>query len=270
MKLIKEFPWWGLIPLTLTVITGNWLADEMKFLINETILSKSKILTLVVSTIIFVISLLWLYSYRKSFLGIRTLQEVKMRPMEGLIILLSTPTPEPETYSFPMTIKRSNGNEVTLKGEYLEEDIEALNTIKWNWQQILRAIKPHKDKLKYLYLIGSKDSENIKGSFSDLDKAEFFIKRYFPYITIIKSDNPVEFENLEELLKVIYRAIRHLKNQGLEEDEIIVDITGGQKITSIAGAVVTMNSRVRFQYVQTNRPFEVIAYDLTIQQEILI
>jgi len=210
---------------------------------------------------IFTGAFLLLYHYRKSFLGIRSLQQVKTRSLEGLILLLSTPNHVPERFSFPITIKDRNGNEATLKGQSLNHDIEELNKVKWNWQQILRGLKPHQERLKYLYLIGSTESFNY------LDKAESFIKQYLPDITVIKANRPVNFEDLEALIKVIYRAIKDLKAYKLDEDEIIIDITGGQKVTSIAGAVVTLNSSVRFQYVQTNEPYEVISYDLTIQAE---
>ncbi len=50
----------------------------------------------------------------------------------------------------------------------------------------------------------------------------------------------------------------------MDEEDIIIDVTGGQKTTSIAGAVITLNSQVSFQYVQTNEPYKIMAYDVMI------
>ena len=54
-----------------------------------------------------------------------------------------------------------------------------------------------------------------------------------------------------------------LREQNLQPGQVLVDVTGGQKVTSIAGAVLTLNNELRFQYVQTNRPYHTLPYDLT-------
>ena len=41
-----------------------------------------------------------------------------------------------------------------------------------------------------------------------------------------------------------------VKELGYSEKEIIIEVTGGQKTTSIAGAAATLNNQVIFQYVQ--------------------
>lgn len=270
MKQLKEFPWPSIIPLLLTIVASNWFADAFIKLMDKKLSVSGDDWTILISLVLFVISILWLYHYRKSFLGIRTLQQVKTKASRALILFLSTPNPEPESYSFPMKIISRDGIELILEGKSLSDDIEALNKVRWNWQQILRGIKPHKDKLKYLYFIGSKDSESTKGSFNYLDAAITFIKQYCPDIKTYRADTPVDFEDLESLIDVIYQAIKRLKNEGSGEDDIIIDVTGGQKVTSIAGAVITLNSSIRFQYVQTNPPYEARAYDLTIQTAPLI
>lgn len=267
MKQLKKFPWCSIIPLILAIVASNWIAGAFIKLMDKKLSVSGDGWTILISLVLFVISILWLYHYRKSFLGIRTLQQVKTRASRALILLLSTPDPEPEAYSFPMKINKK-GIMAILEGKSLSHDIEALNEIRWNWQQILRAIKPHKDRLKYLYLIGSKDSGTIKkGSFNYLDGAITFVMQYCPGTRFYRADTPVDFEDIESLIEILYQAIKTLKNEGLSESDIMIDITGGQKVTSIAGAVITLNNSIRFQYVQTNPPYEVTAYDLTIQTE---
>ena len=213
---------------------------------------------------------MWLYSYRKIFLAVRTLEQIySCKPHACLILLLSTSNIVLPVFSFPLEITDRNGNKATLKGISLEEDISALNNINyWNWQQLLRGLTPHQSSLKYAYLIGSKDSERMKGSFGFLDYAETLIKKYCPSVRIFKAEAPVNFEDLKELTKFIYGSVHQIKELKISEEDIIIDVTGGQKTTSIAGAVVTLNSQVTFQYVQTNEPYNVVAYDVVIQSPV--
>jgi hypothetical protein len=51
----------------------------------------------------------------------------------------------------------------------------------------------------------------------------------------------------------------------MKEQDIIIDVTGGVKTASIAGASITFNTQVTFQYVQTFPPYEVYAYDVVYQ-----
>ena len=53
-----------------------------------------------------------------------------------------------------------------------------------------------------------------------------------------------------------------MRRKGIPESEIMVDFTGGQKPSSVVAAAVTFNRRVKAQYVQTNRPWNVVSYDL--------
>jgi hypothetical protein len=52
-------------------------------------------------------------------------------------------------------------------------------------------------------------------------------------------------------------AITFLKRQGMRESHITIDVTGGFKPTSVAGAMMTVSTNVVFQYVHTEeRPLE--------------
>jgi hypothetical protein len=53
-----------------------------------------------------------------------------------------------------------------------------------------------------------------------------------------------------------------LEEESLRPEEIIIDITGGQKVTSGIAAASAFDDRVRCQYVDTNS-YKVSAYDLT-------
>jgi hypothetical protein len=47
-----------------------------------------------------------------------------------------------------------------------------------------------------------------------------------------------------------------------QEDEIMIDFTGGQKVTSVVAAYISANSKVKAQYVQTNDPWQVKSYHM--------
>jgi hypothetical protein len=275
MSKFKNIPLVGIIALLSTIVTGSWVADGLKgeALFSEWFpdLKEWKLLATLGALMLFLLSIIWLYNYRKVFLAVKTLEQLySCKPHACLILLMSTPNIVPSGFSFPLKIIDKSGYETTLKGVSLKEDIEALNSINyWNWQQLLRGIIPHQSSLKYPYLIGSKDSGRMKGSFGFLDNAETLIKKYCPYVKkIFKAEVPVNFEDLKELTKIIYTAVQELKELKIDEEDIIIDVTGGQKTTSIAGAVVTLNSQVTFQYVQTNEPYNVVAYDVVIQSPV--
>ena len=70
------------------------------------------------------------------------------------------------------------------------------------------------------------------------------------------------FESFDELSDALWKLIRMLKKQQVEEKDIVIDFTGGQKVTSVVAAAITINRHIDAQYVQTNSPWEVLSYDV--------
>jgi hypothetical protein len=261
----------------LTILTGSWTADALKGepLFSQWVpsLSKHGALTAIGSLLVFVISFLLLFRYRKDFLAVRGISQHLCDPHSCLIVLLSSPNIVLTDITFPLTIDLK-GQKVTLSGNSLDGDIKTLENIKkttekfWNWEQLLRGIEKHQEMLKHVYLIGSKATKKIPASFDFLDRAEKLITQYCSNVKIYKAPSPIGFENFDELVKGIIVAIKEIKKADVSEKDIIIDVTGGQKTTSIAGASVTLNSNVTFQYVQTDDPWDVLAYDVTIQSPV--
>lgn len=263
---MKKFPWEGICAALLTILTASWTADGLKgeALFSEwfPILRDYRHIVTSLTILLFILSFLWLYRNRQAFLSVTTLSRQRCKPHASLILLLSPPNLQPEGnhYTFPTTINDRHGNIAALQGNSLRNDIEELNKIRyWNWQQILRGLQPHESKLKHIYLVGSGDS---KGSFAFLDNAEILIRQYFNEATIHKADIPVDFEEFDELVDFLDKAIEKLRGFGMKEKDIVIDVTGGFKTASISGAAITLNRRVTFQYVQTLHPHEVYAYDV--------
>ncbi len=271
---LSKFPWKALMSLGSSILTGGWAADGIKgdpLFTWIPILCNYPIIITSVVTILFISSIAWAYSRRSDFLAFRTLNQEECSPHSCLILPLSIMLPKPVTSDFP--IQFASG--VSIPGDDLQTDIEGLNPAKWNWQQMLRVLQIHQHTLKHVFLIGSADTEyqgkKTLGSFHDITFAKKIIKKYCP--NIVKIDDidhygtPVDFEDFKSLVSVMEEGISFYKKKGLHEQDIIIDATGGQKITSIAAAVVTMNNNVTFHYVQTNPPNRVLAYDLLIQSE---
>lgn len=72
----------------------------------------------------------------------------------------------------------------------------------------------------------------------------------------------VDFEDAAILVQLVNEVYRHFRELGFKEADILVDITGGQKVPTIAGAAIAMAEGRRFQYVST-RDYKVRLYDVT-------
>lgn len=148
---------------------------------------------------------------------------------------------------------------------------------KWPWEMILRAIHPHRLVLNRIYLVGSKDVEGKnglkRGSFGQLDILRRFIA---PYLVaagrvatpsgaanmIVTWSDPVDFESLDEVHDLLDDIRGNLLEELADEADLCVDITGGQKPTSAAAGLFTVNKEVVLQYVQTNDPKEPQIHDV--------
>lgn len=126
----------------------------------------------------------------------------------------------------------------------------------WNWQQLLRAIEYH-PALKEVWLVGS---PGARGSFARLEECRRFLASYgFGRVQCLPK--PVEFEDFDALVGAV-RGLLVEELRAMPPARIGVDITGGQKVASIAGAALTMNQELRIQYVRTNAPCDAVTYQL--------
>ncbi|MHB1692616.1 MAG: hypothetical protein ACYCUW_01860 [bacterium] len=165
--------------------------------------------------------------------------------------------------------------------EYLKK-----NNIYFTWgvplKIIYQILKNQNNKnsgyLKYIVMLGTADSKNekgdkISGSFSQLDKLEELIKIFFlkcggncfDFEIIKKEINDFEnftklsekFEEIEDDIKKEYyqKYINYNKNKNsknfkeIKDEDIAYDITGGQKLVSVAGMFFSLKSRSPILYV---------------------
>ncbi len=131
--------------------------------------------------------------------------------------------------------------------------------------------------LKHIVLISSKDSKRReKDSIlreqpytGSGGQTEFFREVYREVFSPlcarlpeIEVTDPADFENEEEISQAIEHARRLLKAGGANHH--YVDITGGQAICSIVGAVRSLGREERCQYIST-RDYKPIVYDFVVE-----
>ena len=130
-----------------------------------------------------------------------------------------------------------------------------------SWQQIARAVCAHltgngPHRLKKLILIGSRDRNN-QGSVQKLPQAvEIFKHLLAPHGVVVEAfaGNAPDFEELEDVTRALQKALEQANEK---PERIVIDVTGGQKTTSIAAAMFTLDKRdLVFQYVSTSFPHE--------------
>ena len=141
----------------------------------------------------------------------------------------------------------------------------ALSHTAWQWQpdrltQLLRAIREHQPRLQRVLLVCS---SGTGGSAASFPACREMITHYFPQLDAARIEmREASFEALDELLALYHRIIAE---EASRRREIMIDVTGGTKVLSVAAAMVTLeHPEIEFQYVETAgdkrvRTFNVIA-----------
>jgi hypothetical protein len=270
LPFLTRVPWRALILAWLAFMTGSWASDGLKgeplFAVWWHPLGQYPGYVTALVCVVFMGTSIFLYHNRQAFSLARSLSRHLCEPHAVVILLVSParPTLVQTSTLFPLHITDDRGNSVELTGTSLTDDIQALDAIMWNWQQLLRAIVPHVTDatLQRLHLIGS---PGVRGSFEQLPLCQQVLAHYLPQVQIVPERASVDFEDFNALERCMRRIIQDEKRRGMSERDIIIDVTGGIKTASIAGASITFNSQVMFQYVQTQPPYEVYAYDVLYQ-----
>jgi len=127
-----------------------------------------------------------------------------------------------------------------------------------SWRMPVEAVKYHLPKLKKIVVITSPQSSEYLDNFKKLLESVF--GEEIPGIVTEKQIS--NFENMQEVFNILDEIYEELTKEGYRNKDAIIDITGGQKINSIAGALMTLlyNDR-EFQYISTNT-FEIKSYDV--------
>lgn len=206
----------------------------------------------------------WLYARRRTFLQVQHIgRPDRVRPHAVLVLTVSWPAWEWQ----PGQLTRTHPQTKTPESHVLPATLPAaldvmaqLGQTKFAWEQLLRAIQVHVPGVQRVILIGSSGARGTAASF---DTCRQMIAHYFPGIDPASiQPREASFDALDDLLSV-YRQI--IGEEAPRKREIMIDVTGGTKVVSIAAAMVTLqHPEIEFQYVETEgdkrvRSFNVVS-----------
>ncbi len=123
------------------------------------------------------------------------------------------------------------------------------------WRMPYEAISYHLPKLENVVVITSNRSSPQFSTFKEL------VRTVFPKDLNVEERKLKSFESVKEIFKEINSIYKALKNSGIKERDVIIDVTGGQKTNSIAAAFMTLYYDREFQYVSTQN-YKVKSYDV--------
>jgi len=191
------------------------------------------------------------------------------KPCKGLIVFLSRPRNAPEKEDQDDLLD-SLGGPNEADGLTIQANREKL---RGPWRMPIEAVAHHIATLKVLVVVFPLPdpwllaSGNPNLRFCELVRRLTQFKTDPPKVVPLTLDRNLESGiNLldpNQVLSAVEGAKRILlEEESLRPEEIIIDITGGQKVTSGIAAASAFDDRVRCQYVDTNS-YKVSAYDLT-------
>lgn len=150
----------------------------------------------------------------------------------------------------------------------------------WSWEMPLRAICWHRpgQTLKSVSLVCSDKSITqvqwfleICSRYPETKNLDFYIvdrhqglPRHIGASTAtpLRTDEGWDFEDFDALKYCLQDHLHELNRLGLADTDIMIDFTGGQKVTSVVATTMTLNRPLKAQYIQTNAPYEALEYDL--------
>lgn len=271
-------PW---VAGVLVVLSSAWFADSLRDLFED-IRKGMNISGWIFGLFYFIVligAIIWLYKTRKMLFQPRTrhLEEhTKPEKRQYLILFLSNLFEgKGDVEGIPEWLNLTDD---------IENDVQVMEKIKvenprqqWRWEMPLRAIKHHTGTLKQVVLVCS--DESIK-------QAHWFyqvVRRYLEFhdieVMVLLNDasgavrlTPCtdqqrrtggwDFEQFNSLATAIRELFKLFHKLNIPEKQVMIDFTGGPKVSSVVAVAVTFNRDASAQYVQTNNPWEVKGYDV--------
>lgn len=154
----------------------------------------------------------------------------------------------------------NNNQSIRFTAGKLDEALDQLKQCRppWPWEQLLRGLRPHADVVEQVVLLVSPGEKGSEGQAEDCKAALRFLLGLERAQFIIE---PCDFTRLDDLLKAYRKIIVHAD----DAKEVILDVTGGTKIVSIAAAMVSLeHPEVEIQYVETEGEKRVLAFNVVV------
>ena len=128
---------------------------------------------------------------------------------------------------------------------------------------LLRSLKCHsrENTLKQVHFLASSQSKEFA------DGLKLALANCITNVEIHVYEHALDFEDIDNVYHALDEIINRVtKDKGVFTDkDIIVDFTGGQKPTSVALALYTLQRNIVCQYVQTGGDKEVLQYDMALR-----
>jgi len=260
-------------------LTSQWAAPAIQDIIEK----RENIKYDIFYIIVFVLFLVWFAKITRQHFKART-KELRVVNNPGhcshLILFLSTSRELKE-----MPLKKDGletlGHDLEKIQKFKEEQKKSGNPpLFWSWEMPLRAIyyhvkNPDNPILQQIIIVCSKESLKQYPDFQRL------LNRYLKNSAIkikllLKTDSQetslstynkntdlygIDFEDFDDLSKHLHNAINKLVKQGVKREQIMIDFTSGQKVTSVVAATLTFNSNIKAQYIST-QTLNVKGYDI--------
>lgn len=199
-------------------------------------------------------------------LDIKVDQGKNQRSARMLVFIVSPANGFSVTREGEEIIISKGGIKLALTGR-LQEDIDNIAKANMfiNWQQQMRGLMEHlrfeEVRLEKIVYVGSQDKDGGEdGSFRQIENIHLLLSQYLPAGTVYEK-HCVNFLSFSKLRETLHEILAKACRDGFDDKDIVLDITGGTKTSSIAGADATLEGRVPFQYVDTGSP-EVYVYQV--------
>lgn len=210
-------------------------------------------------SLLFLTGSVWLWRARRTLLGVQTLQEGGLpKPHRFLVATLS-----PSGFAIADGALKLNEKAVPL-ATTTQELIKSLQGSRWNGEMLLRAIDHHADRLERISMIATPEiDENACKQWDAL------LERYYPKLSR-EWHRVQDSESLDEYRDTVRRICEKAIEDGFSMRDIIIDVTGGQKIASIGAAEATLeHPGLEFQYVSTKDNKIIRSYNAqTVHEEV--
>ncbi|MCU4677172.1 CRISPR-associated protein Csx16 [Catenovulum sp. 2E275] len=182
-------------------------------------------------------------------------------------------------------IKQKHGPEIEIElTGNLNQDIENLMPLKIQWELILRIIRAQacrpNAKLKRVMFLGSQDCsiKNFDGVVERVAPGTYpHIKNALKVLAMYAEFKQIEFEpypvpippnDIEAYYNAYLKIAKNWQQfYSLSEEDILIDITGGKTLNSVAAALATLHNKMQFHYIDTNNLNDVLVYAMEYRQQ---
>lgn len=249
--------WKPILGFAVLPVATSWVADYLRewTVTGFDRLSRQDLFLFAFAVVVLLLAVTLLV-YTAPALMLRTKQirrANEVRPRAIFVGVVSTP--KWSWQDDTLRPKKGAGAEHRFQPGRLQEALEVMKKLDpfFPWEQLLRGIVPHVPRLRKIVLLVSPQTKG------DGEACEQMLRFFLGLEGVEVIAREVEFDKLDDLLHVFEEIIEDSDDPG----EVVLDITGGTKVISVAAAMATLRyPDVEFQYVDTEGNKEVISFNV--------